>query len=89
MMLPGMLEDSKKIIKYLSQFKDQIYLSIMNQYTPTKNVKGILKNTVTETEYDILINYALDLGIKNAFIQEGGTISESFIPNFNYEGIKK
>ncbi len=89
MMLPGMLEDSKKIIKYLSQFKERIYLSIMNQYTPTKNVQGILKNTVTDSEYDTLINYALDLGIKNAFIQEGGTISESFIPDFNYEGIKK
>ena len=85
MMLPGLLEDSKKIIKYLHDtYKDNIYLSIMNQYTPVKTFKRFsnLNNKVNEKDYDELINYSLDLGIKKAFIQEGETQSESFIPDF-------
>ena len=85
MMLPGQLEDSKKIIKYLyDTYKDNIYISIMNQYTPIKKFNRYteLNNKVSDDEYDELIDYALDLGIKNAYIQEGGTQEESFIPNF-------
>ena len=86
MMLPGLLEDSKKIIKYLyDNYQDNIYISIMNQYTPIKTFNRFtnLNNKVTDQEYDKLINYAIDLGIKKAFIQEGETQSESFIPDFS------
>ena len=85
LLLPGHLEDSKKIIKYLyDKYKDNIYISIMNQYTPVNKTKyDNLNRKVTDEEYDELINYALDLGIKNAFIQEGETQSESFIPDFD------
>ncbi len=85
LMLPGLIDDSKKIIKYLyDNYQDNIYISIMNQYTPLRTFKNYtnLNNKVTSDEYDELINYALDLGIKKAFIQEGETQSESFIPNF-------
>ena len=85
LLLPGHLEDSKNIIKYLyDKYKDNIYISIMNQYTPVNKTKyDNLNRKVTDEEYDELINYALDLGIKNAFIQEGETQSESFIPDFD------
>ena len=40
LLLPGMEEDSKKILKYLyDTYKDNIYVSIMNQYTPIKKLK--------------------------------------------------
>jgi putative pyruvate formate lyase activating enzyme len=85
LMLPGHLEDSKKIIKYLyDKYKDNIYISIMNQYTPVNKTKyDNLNHKVDDKDYDELINYALDIGVKNAFIQEGETQSESFIPDFN------
>ena len=85
LLLPGHLEDSKKIIKYLyDKYKDNIYISIMNQYTPVNKTKyDNLNRKVTNEEYDELINYALDLGIENAFIQEGETQNESFIPDFD------
>ena len=37
--------------------------------------------------YDDIINYALDLGVKNAYIQEGDTSDKSFIPPFDLEGL--
>ena len=85
LMLPGHLEDSKKIIKYLyDKYKDDIYISIMNQYTPVRKTKyDNLNSKINDKDYDELINYALDLGVKNAFIQEGDTQEESFIPDFN------
>ena len=85
LMLPDHLEDSKKIIKYLCDtYQDNIYISIMNQYTPVKTVKNIpnLNKKVSDTDYDTLINYACDLGIKNAYMQVGETQKESFIPEF-------
>ena len=86
LMLPNHSDDSKKIIKYLyDTYKDNIYISIMNQYTPMKKdyKYSELNGTVKENEYDDLINYACDLGITKAFIQEGETCKESFIPDFN------
>ena len=85
LMLPGLLDDSKRILDYLYKtYKNNIYISIMNQYTPIKTFKNYtnLNNKVSDDDYDNLINYAIDLGIKKAFIQEGETQSESFIPDF-------
>ena len=90
LLLPNHLEDAKKILKYLyDTYKDNIYISIMNQYTPLEHIDKYdnLNRKVTQEEYDELINYACDLGITNAFIQEGETQSESFIPDFNLDGV--
>jgi putative pyruvate formate lyase activating enzyme len=88
--LPGYLKDSKNIIRYLYEtFGDTIYISIMNQYTPMQHLKDYpeINRKITEKEYDELVDYAIDLGVENGFIQEGGTASESFIPEFNEEGV--
>lgn len=91
LLLPNNLEDSKKIIKYLHDTYDEdIYISIMNQYTPIKKFDKYpeLNRTLTDKEYDELVNYACDLNITQAFIQEGETCKESFIPDFtNYDEI--
>ncbi len=90
LLLPTHLNDSKKVIKYLSQYKNDIYISIMNQYTPIRKLNyEELNNPVTKDDYYRLIDYAVSLGISNAFCQEDETVSESFIPKWNFEGIKK
>lgn len=86
LLLPGHKEDAKKIIKYLyDKYGDSIYISIMNQYTPvTKSLEFPNLNwTVTEGEYNDVVNFACDLGVTKAFIQDGETASESFIPQFD------
>lgn len=90
MMLPGLLEDSKKIIHYLVEnYNDNIFISIMNQYTPTNNIQKYpeINCTVSNEEYDSLIDYAIDIGIKNGFMQEGETQKTSFIPEFDTTGV--
>ncbi|MBQ6135627.1 MAG: radical SAM protein [Bacilli bacterium] len=85
LILPEHTEDAKNIIRYLYQtYKNDIFISIMNQYTPTEKYPyKNLNRKITEEEYNEVIQYALSLGIENAFIQEGDTAEESFIPNFN------
>ncbi len=88
--LPGYLEDSKNIIKYLyDTYGDTIYISIMNQYTPMEQVQKdpIINRRITDAEYEELVDYAIEIGVENGFIQEGDTASESFIPEFNGEGV--
>lgn len=90
MILPGFLYDSKAIVKYLYEtYKNNIYISLMNQYTPYGNLKTYpeLSRTVSKREYDSLVNFAIDIGIENAFIQSGKAADESFIPHFDCRGI--
>lgn len=90
LMLPGHLEDTKKILRFLCEkFGKKIWISIMNQYTPLCSDEKYpeLSRSVSDGEYDGAIEYALSLGIENAFIQEGGTVGESFIPPFDLEGV--
>lgn len=90
LLLPGCLSDAKKIVSYLfERYQNGIIYSLMNQYTPMSGLESVpeLCRKVTEEEYEALVDYAVELGIENGFIQEGGTAEESFIPSFDNEGI--
>lgn len=85
MILPGNTKDSKAILRYLREtYGDDIYISIMNQYTPLEAMKDYpeINRRVTAREYEKVIDYALSIGVENAFVQEGETAKESFIPDF-------
>ena len=84
--LPGCMADSMQILKYLHEtYGDMIYISIMNQFTPLSNLEKYpeLNRRITDEEYETLVDYAIEIGIENGFIQEGDTAEESFIPAFN------
>lgn len=90
LMLPGQLLDSKRVLRYLYEtYENQIYISIMNQYTPLPWVEAYpeLNRKVSRKSYEKLVDYALDLGITQAYIQEGEAAKESFIPDFTCEGV--
>lgn len=84
LVLPGHIEDSKKVIKYLyDKYQNNIIYSIMNQYTPVRKLSvSNLNRRVSKEEYDKLIDYAYNLGIRRCFVQEEESQSESFIPKF-------
>ena len=89
LLLPGYLENSKAVVKYVYEtYGDKVYLSLMNQYTPLPHVVKWpeLNHKVTSEEYEELVDYAIELGVENGFVQEGDTAEESFIPMFDGEG---
>lgn len=90
LLLPNHLKNAKAVVKYVFEtYGNQVYLSLMNQYTPLPQVSVFpeLSRKVTKREYEKLIDYALSLGLEQGFIQEGETAKESFIPAFDYEGL--
>lgn len=90
LILPGHTRNSIRVLDYLHRtYGDQIYISIMNQYTPVfpQEKYPELNRKVTAREYQKVLNAVMELGIENGFFQEGETAKESFIPAFDYEGV--
>jgi putative pyruvate formate lyase activating enzyme len=92
LMLPGQLEDSKEVVRTVFEaVGNKVCYSLMNQYTPvpmpTAPLPHELNQTVSESDYSDLIDFALNLGIAHSFMQEGGTAQESYIPAFNLTGV--
>lgn len=93
LLLPGHKQNAKDVIRYVYEtYGDSVYISLMNQYTPCAGIKlrtdqQELYRKVTKREYEAVVDYAIALGVRNAFIQEGDTAKESFVPEFDGEGI--
>lgn len=89
LLLPGHKKNAKAVLLYVYEtYGDKVYISLMNQYTPFERLKGNpeykeLCRKVTKREYEAVVDFAIELGVRNAFIQEGDTAKESFIPEFD------
>ncbi|MBQ2900831.1 MAG: radical SAM protein [Agathobacter sp.] len=90
LLLPGQLQDAKQIIKYLYEtYGNQIYYSLMSQYTPLAHVENYpeLNRKVSRRTYEKYVDYAIEIGVENGYIQEEDVAEESFIPAFDGEGV--
>lgn len=90
LVLPGCVRDSKEVIRYLhSTYKNDIFISILSQFTPMKGLNKYpeINRKVSEKEYEEVVDFAIDIGVENGFIQEGDVAEESFIPDFDCEGV--
>ncbi|MDD6483524.1 MAG: radical SAM protein [Clostridiales bacterium] len=85
LMLPSLLFDTKKIMDYLWEtYGNNIYISLMSQYTPMKNAAEFeeLTRKLNAKHYDAMVNYCMDRGMENVFIQDGSAADKEFIPEF-------
>ncbi|WP_289290283.1 radical SAM protein [Sporofaciens musculi] len=90
LVMPGHVKNSKEVIRYLyNTYGNRILISIMNQYTPMSQVENhaLLGRRVTKREYEKVVDYALELGVECGYIQEGKAARQSFIPEFDGEGV--
>ena len=86
MLIPGHVYEGKRIMKYLrNTYGDRVLYSIMSQYTPMRRFEKYpnLSRKVRKKEYDSLVDFCLELGMENAYIQDGDAAKESFIPDFD------
>jgi putative pyruvate formate lyase activating enzyme len=87
------VKNAERIVSYVyNTYGDSVFLSLMSQYTPfadTEEKYPEIGRKITKRSYERLVNFALGLGVKNAYIQEGGTAKESFIPRFDGQGVQK
>ena len=90
LLLPGHSGDSKRILRYLHDtYKNDIYVSILNQFTPlqAQELPPELRRSVADREYEKILAFSEKISIDQGFYQEGDTAMESFIPDFNGEGL--
>lgn len=90
LLLPGHLPDAKLSLLHLAKhYRDTVWVSLMQQYTPPPDMPSPLDRRVTREAYDALVRYAETLGFEHAYTQEREAASESFIPPFDLSGVRK
>lgn len=94
LVLPDSYKEAYDSVLYINRtFKEDVYLSILRQYTPIEaslpngEEYDSLRRTITDYEYNYVLDGILELGIENCFYQEDSSVGESFIPEFDYSGI--
>ncbi len=91
LVLPANVEESKNILLWINEnLPDDTHISLMSQYTPYGNIKDFkeLNRRLTTAEYNKVVDFFLDLGLKNGFMQEKSSAKTDFIPDFDGTGIK-
>ena len=87
LVLPGNLDNSKRVLDYLASFDHNIYVSLMAQYFPTKDVKNhpLLGRTIMQSEYDEISAYFKQCSLHNGYFQELSSNSEEYVPDWSLE----
>ena len=90
LVLPSNLNDSKKILLWIKEnLGEDTFVSLMSQYTPfadAKKHKEINRRLFT-AEYDKIVDYFCEIGLKNGFMQEKSSANTDFIPKFDNFGV--
>lgn len=90
LMLPGAQADSRRIVDWvLDTLPATVYLNLMSQYTPLGRAIEYpdLSARVSRDEYDALVEYAIERGLENGFIQEMDSASSDYVPDFDLAGV--
>lgn len=92
LVMPTHADDSCEVLNRVWNLcHNDVDVSIMNQYTPNERMRaagGPLSGTLSDEEYELVLCHADDLGFENLWWQEGGTVSESFVPAFDATGVE-
>ena len=92
LVLPNFRRDAMKIVDWLhATFGDEIFISLMNQYTPIYRAfeHKKISRRLTTFEYQSVVDHAAELGITKCFVQVGKTADAKFIPNFDLSGVRQ
>ncbi len=90
MVLPGNISQAVKIFEWVrDNLSTETYISVMRQYTPFGKAKEMppVNRRLSSREYSIVKDKILDMGFENCYFQSKESAIESFIPNFNLEGV--
>jgi putative pyruvate formate lyase activating enzyme len=88
LILPNHLAESKRILDWIRvNLPPTIYLSLMAQYYPAYQAARHpeINRLLTHTEYDEIVDYCWDLGLKNGFIQEISAADPRYTPKFDQD----
>ena len=86
LVLPGYLENTRLALDFLAGLHPDITISLMSQYFPSHHARSHppIDRRLSEVEYDSIVEYAVELGLENTFIQELSS-AENYAPDFSRE----
>ena len=89
LVLPGHTKNSMQVLDWLATIKEQIWVSLMFQYTPCGDVSAHkeLQRTLTRRECEKVWDYMDDLGIVNGYVQDRKSAGTKMIPAFDLTGV--
>ena len=89
LVLPTYIENSFGVIDDIAKIDKTLYVSIMSQYFPTKNVLDdeILSQRVSAKDYDKVVDHFFEMGLKNGFSQDAESAIEDYVPSFDLENL--
>ena len=89
LVLPQNTNSALRIIDYIAENYSDTYLSIMAQYVPCGSLENYpeINRKITEREYNKVVDYALQTGLENVFIQQTESAEKEFIPPFDFTEI--
>ena len=89
LVLPNHILNSRRVLKWINDNMNDVYVSVMAQYFPTYKAKEIkdINRKLTKEEYEKIENYLYSLNIENGYIQELGDHEEEYVPKWNQKVI--
>ena len=89
LVLPGHTKNSKQVLDWLSTIKQDVWVSLMFQYTPCGDVTAHkeLQRTLTRRECEKVWDYMDALGIVNGYVQDRKSAGTTMIPAFDLTGV--
>lgn len=91
LVLPKNTDESKNILLWIkNNLPSDIYISIMSQYTPYGEISDFkeLNRRLTTAEYNKVVDFFVELGLVNGFMQEKSSSQTKYIPDFDMTGVK-
>lgn len=84
LVLPNHILNSRRVLKWINDNMNDVYVSIMAQYFPTYNAKNIedINRKLTKKEYNEIENYLYRLNLENGYIQELSENEEEYVPKW-------
>ena len=84
LVLPNHILNSRRVLKWINDNMNDVYVSIMAQYFPTYKAKEIneINRKLTKEEYNQIENYLYRLNLENGYIQELGEHEEESVPKW-------
>lgn len=86
LIMPLGVEDSLKIVEFVSTLPRTVYFSLMSQYTPCGDIEGFpeLQRKITAREYKKVLAAVEAAGLENVFLQERKSAEKDFIPKWDF-----
>ena len=87
LLMPSSTKEAIQIFDWVRENTPNAYFSFMSQYVPFAEALNmpVINRRVTEREYEKVLDYIIDSGFSNVYIQETDSADTKYIPSFDGE----